>query len=231
MSALRGRKGPALSHRYGGGGRQTHIICGRFTADEREGTPALWRQLPALLHLRRERFAELVAFSRTFDLLGQELRGGAPGADRAAALLTETLLIHVLRAVLAQADEAPIGWMAGLRDPQIGATLALIHAEPQKRWSLESLARRAGLSRAAFAKRFHDKVGVPPMAYLATWRLQLAARWLRESGLSISEILGRLGYGSAASFHRAFKAKYGLSPSAYRQAQAASPPGPAIRHA
>jgi AraC-like DNA-binding protein len=69
-----------------------------------------------------------------------------------------------------------------------------------------------------FAERFRATVGASPMSYLARWRLQLAARWLRETALGVSEVLYRLGYASAAAFHRAFKREYGLAPSAYRQA-------------
>ena len=58
------------------------------------------------------------------------------------------------------------------------------------------------------------------MTYLARWRLRLAARWLRETNLSVSEILHRLGYASAPAFHRAFKREHGVAPSAYRQAAA-----------
>jgi AraC-like DNA-binding protein len=110
-----------------------------------------------------------------------------------------------------------VGWLQGLRDPQIAATLGAIHGEPDKPWTLASLARVAGLSRSVFAERFHGRVGVPPMAYLTRWRLQLAARWLRETQLSVSEVFHRLGYASAAAFHRAFKREHGAAPSVYRE--------------
>jgi AraC-like DNA-binding protein len=208
------------AHRYGGGGRTSRLVCGKFLIDERESAPASLRQLPALVHIPHDRVAALGAFTRTLELLAQEVRRPEAGAERAAALLTETLLIHVLRVVLAQDEPAAVGWMEGLRDPQIAAALAAIHAEPEKRWTLVSLARRAGLSRSVFAERFHARLGAPPMTYLARWRLRLAARWLRETGLSVSEILHRLGYASAAAFHRAFKREHGVAPSAYRQAAA-----------
>ncbi|HSR98769.1 MAG TPA: helix-turn-helix transcriptional regulator [Kofleriaceae bacterium] len=79
------------------------------------------------------------------------------------------------------------------------------------------LARRAGLSRSVFADRFHARLGMPAMAYLARWRLRLAARWLRETRLSVTEILHRIGYASPAAFHRAFKREHGIAPTTYRQ--------------
>jgi transcriptional regulator GlxA family with amidase domain len=112
----------------------------------------------------------------------------------------------------------------GLRDPQLGAALAAIHAEPERPWSVDSLAAKAGLSRSVFAERFGERIGRTPMSYLAAWRLQIAARRLRETNLSISEILHGLGYGSAASFDRAFKRAHQLSPSAYRRRFAQQPP-------
>jgi AraC-like DNA-binding protein len=210
------RQPPAWMHSHGGRGRRSRLVCGKFTIDERDSEAASLQQLPALVHLRRDTVLRSDAFPQTLALLAQELRGGEPGAERAAALLTETLLIRVLRVVLAQTGPAAVGWLEGLRDPQIAQTLAAIHGAPEKPWTLATLARVAGLSRSVFAERFHARLGAPPMTYLARWRLQLAARWLRETSLSVSEVLHRLGYASAAAFHRAFKREHGLAPSVYR---------------
>jgi len=217
------RQPEGWSHRYGGNGARTRLVCGKFAIDERDSGPATLQQLPALVHLRRAPGT----FTRVLALLVEELRAGEAGAERAAALLTETLLIHVLRGVLGSADAVDVGWMAGLRDPQLATALAAIHAEPEKSWTLATLARLAGLSRSGFAERFHARVGTPPMSYLARWRLQLAARWLRETALTVSEVLHRLGYASAAAFHRAFKREHGLAPTAYRQAHRAVAPASA----
>ena len=206
------------SHSYGGRGRRSRLVCGTFAIDERDSVPASLQQLPAVVHIHRDSSPRWHAFTQTLALLADELHRGEAGAERAAALLTETLLIHVLRAVLARTEPAAAGWMEGLRDPRIAAALAAIHGEPEKRWTLAALARAAGLSRSVFAERFHARVGTPPMTYLARWRLQLAARWLRESAMSVTEILHRLGYASAAAFHRAFKREHGLAPTAYRRA-------------
>jgi AraC-like DNA-binding protein len=202
--------------RYGGSGRRSRIVCGKFVVDERESAPGSLRQLPGLVHIRGDSSARPGAFTRTLELLAQERHRGELGAERVSALLTEMLLIHVLRVVLEQGTSAPAGWLEGLRDLHIAAGMAAIHAEPEKPWTVAALARRAGLSRSVFAERFHARVGAPPMTYLASWRLQMAARWLRETRLSVSEILPRLGYASAATFHRAFKRAHGVAPSAYR---------------
>src|SRR4051812_47109864 len=202
---------------HGGTGPRCRLVCGKFIVDERDSAASVLRQMPALVHIRHQDSPQRAAFRQTLELLAQELRGGQPGAEHAAALLTESLFIHVMRVVLADPALGAAGWLAAVRDPQIGAALAAIHAEVDHPWTLATLARRAGLSRSAFAERFHTALGVPPMTYLARWRLQAAARWLRESALSVSEIFHRMGYGSAAAFHRAFKRAYGAAPTAYRE--------------
>jgi AraC-like DNA-binding protein len=111
------------------------------------------------------------------------------------------------------------GWAAALRDPAIGAVLADLHTNPSYPWTVEALGRRAGLSRAAFARRFHQLVGQPPLTYLTWWRMSLAARMLRESTVSNSAVARRLGYASELSFGRAFKRHHGVSPGSFRQAR------------
>jgi AraC-like DNA-binding protein len=216
IESLLGRQRGTV-RRHGGSGHESRLICGKFVLDERDGTTPVLHQLPPLVHIHRARAAELGAFAPTLDLLARELRSGQPGAERAAALLTETLFIHVLRVILADGEPGTAGWLEGLRDPPIGAALAAIHAEPERTWNLATLARRAGLSRSVFAERFHARLGVPPITYVAQWRLRLAARWLRETSFSISQILHRVGYASPAAFHRAFKREHGVAPAAYRE--------------
>jgi AraC-like DNA-binding protein len=213
--------GGAFEHtgprKYGGRRPGCRIICGKFAVDEQESGPASLRHLPPLVRIPRESSARVKTFAATLDLLAGEVWQRQTGSERAASLLTEMLFIQVVRAVLAE-QEAPAssGWVQGLRDRQIGAALAAIHGEPERLWSVDSLASVAGLSRSIFAERFARRLGRTPMNYLAEWRLQLAARLLRETELSISEIFQKLGFASAASFDRAFKRAHRLSPSAYR---------------
>jgi AraC-like DNA-binding protein len=122
---------------------------------------------------------------------------------------------HRRRAVrlhLASMPERNGGWLAGLRDESIGRALAGLHAAPERDWSLDVLARSAGMSRPVFAERFAQLVGVPPMQYLAQWRMQLAAGQLSGTSLSLAEVAGRVGYGSEAALSRAFERWVGVSP-------------------
>jgi len=104
------------------------------------------------------------------------------------------------------------GWLQGMKDPQIGRSLALMHSEPGQPWDLESLARSIGLSRAVFAERFARLMGDSPKSYLTGWRMHLASIWLKEDRLTLAETADRLGYGSEAAFSRAFKRRFGMAP-------------------
>ena len=202
---------------YGGGGAVTRIVCGKFTLDEHEGPPGSFRHLPELLHIRRRNWPQLASFAATLRLLASEVRSPLPGAELASRLLTETLLIQVFRVLLNGRHTSAKGWLQALRDPPIAAALAAIHDKPEHPWSLESLALKAGLSRAVFAARFHARLGKTPMAYVNDLRLRLASRWLQETDLSVSEVFHRLGYASAAAFNRAFKRKYRRPPSTFKR--------------
>src|SRR6185437_3773562 len=113
------------------------------------------------------------------------------------------------------------GWLTGLRDPQIGHALRLIHSRPAEGWTLDRLARGVGLSRTTFAARFAHYVEVSPMQYLARWRLQLAGRLLEQPGISIAQAGAEVGYESEATFSRAFKRLVGMSPGLWRKGRMA----------
>jgi AraC-like DNA-binding protein len=109
------------------------------------------------------------------------------------------------------------GWLAGLRDPLVGKALSLMHAKPTHNWTLEELAKQAGLSRSVLAERFTHFVGIPPMQYLAKWRMQIAAELLTGGNANVATIAGQVGYASEAAFSRAFKKLIGVAPSVWRR--------------
>jgi transcriptional regulator GlxA family with amidase domain len=113
------------------------------------------------------------------------------------------------------------GWLSGLRDPVVGRALALLHEQVDRPWTAEELAREVCLSRSAFAERFTALLGVPPMKYLASWRMQVAAQRLRESQRPVASIAAEVGYESDAAFTRAFKREFSLAPAAWRRRAAA----------
>jgi len=108
------------------------------------------------------------------------------------------------------------GWLAGARDPGVGAALALLHRAPDHPWTIAALARQVGVSRSVLAERFRYFLGEPPMTYLAGWRLQLGARLLTTTSYSVARISGQVGYESEQAFNRAFKREFGAPPARFR---------------
>ena len=103
-------------------------------------------------------------------------------------------------------------WYRANSDPVVGKALRMLHNNPAQPWTVAELAARAGVSRAALARRFTDVVGEPPMAYLTGWRLALAADLLRDPAATIGSVARQVGYGSPFALSAAFKRVRGVSP-------------------
>jgi AraC-like DNA-binding protein len=125
----------------------------------------------------------------------------------------------VVRRHVATLPPENVGWLAGLRDESIGRVLGKLHDRPAHDWSLDELGREAGLSRSVLAERFAHFVGIPPMQYLAQWRMQLAATLLSGTSLSLAEIAEQVGYGSETALSRAYKRWVGVAPADWRRAR------------
>jgi len=202
---------------FEGDGAETVVLCCGYRLDPGRAHPIL-AGLTEVIHLPATlgRHPELKA---AVELLTAEIDDPRPGTDAVVTSLLETLQLYILRAWSATAGEAcaHTGWAAALADPVVSKALDAIHRDPARRWTVESLGACAGMSRAAFARRFTSLVGRPPLAYLTWWRLATAARMLRESDASVAEVAARVGYGSEFAFSAAFKREYGLPPGRYRR--------------
>jgi AraC-like DNA-binding protein len=130
--------------------------------------------------------------------------------------ISELMFVDVVRRYLETQPADRTNWLSGLRDPYVGRGLMALHANPAREWTLELLAAEAALSRSAFAERFTQFVGQPPMQYLANWRMQLATNYLRSGNESVASIANRVGYESEAAFSRAFKKVLGTPPGEWR---------------
>jgi AraC-like DNA-binding protein len=199
---------------HGGGGERTRILCGFLGCDTPD--PPIASILPAALTLEVGQRAAGAWIESSLRFAAGELTAGGPGSATVLARLAELLFIEAVRQhVAAQpAEQARLG---GLRDPIVGRALALLHGRPAQRWTAQLLAREAGASRSAFALRFTELMGEPPMRYLARLRLQLAAQRLEQSQASVARIALDAGYQSEAAFSRAFKRAFGSPPSAWRK--------------
>jgi AraC-like DNA-binding protein len=153
------------------------------------------------------------------ELLVQEVSTPSPGGAMMAQQLGNIMLIQVLRQYLGIDQASPAGWLFALSDPRVNAALEAMHAEPEKRWSVQQLADVAGVSRSTFALNFKQKVGFGPLEYLLRWRVQLASRRLAASNVTVSAVAQSLGYDSDSAFSNAFKRVMLCSPREYRERQ------------
>jgi AraC-like DNA-binding protein len=139
------------------------------------------------------------------------------GGEAVLEHLSELMFVDVVRRYLETLPADRSDWLAALREPFVGRALTALHRTPARAWTLELLAHEVGLSRSALVERFTEFVGQPPMQYLASWRMQLAANDLRSGSESVATIADRVGYESEAAFSRAFKKAVGMSPSEWRK--------------
>ncbi|MFF8617354.1 AraC family transcriptional regulator [Streptomyces sp. NPDC015350] len=149
-------------------------------------------------------------------LLAEEIGRDAPGQELVLDRLLDLLFVNVLRTWLAEPDAGAPAWYRAQSDPVVGPALRLLHENPARAWTVESLARKVGVSRAGLARRFAEVVAEPPMTYLAGWRLALAADLLREPDATVATVARQVGYSSAFALSAAFKRVRGMSPQEYR---------------
>ena len=196
-------------------------MCGFLGYDASPRHPLL-EALPRMIHARaaeREKGSWLDLF---IPVAVAECGNKRPGGESILGRMSELMFVEVIRQYVERLPPAERGWLAGLRDRQVGRALNLIHGSPSHCWTLEKMAGTVGLSRSSLAERFSCTVGVPPMQYLTNWRMQLATRLLQDGVESIAEIACRVGYESEAAFSRAFKRSMGVAPAAWRKARLAA---------
>jgi len=212
--------GEFIHLRYGGGGAITRFVCGYLACSRSVCRPFL-QSLPNLLRVAVGDRPSSVRLRELLRMGVLESQEGRRGANSMLAKLSELVFIEALRRYIEDLPASGKGWLAGLRDARIGRALALLHANPDRAWTVDDLAREVALSRSAFAERFAALVGESPMQYLLRWRLALAAHTLRAGRDPISRVAQRSGYESEAAFSRAFKREFGVAPSAWRNASTA----------
>jgi AraC-like DNA-binding protein len=211
---------PVLFDLEGGGSERAHVVCGFLGCDSRPFNPLI-EALPPILHIRSGGTAHsswLKEFTRFAVMEANEKR---MGGNTILSKLGELMFAELVRRYVESLPAESLGWLGGLRDRYIGRALNRMHAEPTRAWTLQELAKEAGLSRSSFAERFAGYVGIPPMQYLQKWRLQIAASRLVD-GVSIATIAADVGYESEAAFSRAFKRVIGQSPADWRDGRVAS---------
>jgi AraC-like DNA-binding protein len=207
---------PLVYEMGGGGPERTRIICGFLGLDERPYNPLL-SALPSVIHLSPSpALPESGSLAMLLNMALRESGAGRAGAENVLARLSELMFVEAVRLYVETLPMAEAGWLSGLRDGVVGQALAALHGEPKEDWTVEKLARLAGVSRSVLAERFTELVGQPPMQYRALWRMQLASRLLMD-GEQVAATADAVGYESEAAFSRAFKKLVGQSPAAWKR--------------
>ncbi len=199
----------------GDAGELTHLVCGFLGCDARPFNPLIG-SLPRVLHVRHREGPDSGWLGQFIRVALAESLAKRSGGECVLARMSELMFVESVRRHLETLPDDRTGWLAGLRDPQIGRVLALLHERPGYGWTLQALARKAALSRSVLAERFLHLIGQPPMQYLANWRMQIAAGSLAR-GEKVATVAFDVGYDSEAAFSRAFKRLVGASPSAWRE--------------
>lgn len=199
---------------YAQHGEPSTIICGHFEIDS-SGRHPLIASLPSSLIFSSSNSMGPVEVKSLLDVLIKETENPRVGSDVVAKKIAESIFVTLLREHVARQTETS-GFLAGLTDREISVALTSIHAEPDRSWSIAKLASLSGLSRSTFAERFRSKLGITPMEYLRIWRLQKARQLLTETDLATSAVALQVGFLSPASFARAFRRQYSMSPADMR---------------
>ncbi len=209
----------ALIYGEAGTGHETQLICGHFAFDP-GAKHILLDALPAYLLIKDYGKSTPDWLDDTLKIIGGEAGNDGLGSDLIALKLSEIIFTQAIRKYLSTDGRTRVG-LAGFSDPRICRALEAIHAEPSKPWTVEDLARVAGLSRTSFSNRFSELLAHTPLNYLTAWRMQIARRLLIDSKLPIIDVAEQSGYGSEAAFGRVFKRHFEIPPASYRRTRTA----------
>ena len=210
----RADEGDRSERRHGGkeGPPDMRSLGGAFLFDSSD--PALLVSLlPDVVHVQGStRLSQLV------QMVAEESAQSQPGGEFMLSRLVELMLVKAMRSTTS--GSAPPGLLKGLGDERLAIALKQMHAHIDRPWTVGQLAKVAALSRSTFFERFTRTVGVAPMEYLLSWRMEIAKDLLRRQEMGISEVAEHVGYGSASAFSVAFSRHVGQAPSRYARAAA-----------
>jgi AraC-like DNA-binding protein len=215
--------------RTGGSGPASELICGGFVVEDHDVTPLL-TTLPSLVHIAGEGGQPQIWVRETFEMLTREMASAGPGSETVIARLSDLLLTQALRFACESNAQLARSGVQPTNDHTIAEALRLIHEHAAQSLTVDHMAAAVGLSRSALTARFRATTGETPGQYLTRWRMKQAAHYLRTGHDGLLQIAGRVGYDSEASFSKAFKRYFRISPGAYRKnvglRDRSSSPGP-----
>lgn len=194
---------------------ETQLICGHFSF-ERHARHMLIERLPPFIHLKN--YGETAGrwMEATLRVIGDETGGHRLGGDLIALKMSEAILAQAIRTFI-ESDEAIKYGLNGFSDNHLSKALDAFHKKPDAPWSVESLARCAGMSRTSFAVQFQKKMHMSPMQYVSSWRMEVAKQCLADPSMSLSDTAECAGYASDSAFTRVFKKEVGMTPASFRK--------------
>ena len=193
-----------------------HLISTHARFDVDMAAP-LVRALPPVIHVRGLGEAPPPWLAVGLQFLALEVAHRRPAQQAILNRVGDILFMQCIRDHVESVPEGSGNWLVALKDRALSTALALIHQSPRHNWTVPELAQHACLSRSAFADRFTQTLGEPPLTYLTRHRMRLAARQLAHSALPVGKVADQVGYASEAAFSQAFKREHGVSPSVWRQ--------------
>lgn len=202
--------------RLEGSGEKTSVYCGFLASTTPENM--LLHSLPAMMVIAIDEAAESAWIKRSLDFAVHGLSKESP---EMVGKLAEGLFAEAVRRYIDALPQDAAGWLAGLKDPAVGRTIALIHRDYAEALTLDDLAREAGVSKTVLGERFRQLLGESPMLYCAKWRMHVAADMLRRDRQNACSVAYSVGFNSEAAFNRAFKREFGLPPAAWQREQVA----------
>jgi len=182
------------------------MLSGTYQTRSEIGRPLLAALPPVLVRSAADEDQALIR------LLSAEMGKNGPGQNLILDRILDLLFIKTIRAWLADPESGAPAWCSAQADAAVGPALRLMHQHPEVPWTVARLAAEANVSRATFARRFPDLMGEPPMMYLGSLRLSIAADLLLDEGMTVTAAARRVGYSSPFAFSSAFKRERGLSP-------------------
>lgn len=203
----------AATLRVGDGQSRWSVVCGGVRFEGLAAT-TLVNLMPEIMVLRVRDVSPIVAGA--LNAMMQESLAARPGSATLMTRLADIVVVHAIRAWI-ESEELGTGWLAALKDAQIGRTIAAVHQRPESAWSVDSMAKIANLSRSRLSQRFTELVGDPPMHYVTAVRMHRAHEQLRTEDIGIAALAARFGYESEFAFARAFKRHVGMPPGIARR--------------
>ncbi|MCG8444257.1 MAG: AraC family transcriptional regulator, partial [Hyphomicrobiales bacterium] len=195
---------------------ETQLICGHFSF-EPNARHILMERLPPFIHLKN--YGETAGrwMEATLRVIGDEAGGQRMGGDLIALKMSETIFAQAIRSFIESGD-APEWGLGAFSDAHLRRALDAFHKAPSRNWTVEALARDAGMSRTSFAVLFQKKMAMTPMEYVTGWRMEIAKKLLAKPGIALTDAAQGAGYASDSAFARVFKKETGFTPESCHEA-------------